>query len=154
MKVYTSIKKLNVKLESRQNKKIIFTNGVFDIIHPGHIELFQFAKKKGDILIIGINDDHSVKQLKGKKRPIFPLEERIEILETIQYVDFIIPFSEDTPLELIKKLYRIDILIKGGDYSPGKVVGRKEVKDSGGRLILFEIKSKISSTSIINKIIS
>jgi len=154
VKVYTNVEELNAKLEKHRKKKIVFTNGVFDIIHPGHIELFQFAKKHGDILIIGINDDHSVRRLKGKKRPIYSLDERIEILEAIQYINFIIPFSEDTPLELIKKLSRIDILIKGGDYSSREVVGRKEIKDSGGKLILFDFKSRISSSSLIRKIIT
>lgn len=154
MKVFTSVEKLNSKLKKQPHKKIVFTNGVFDIIHPGHIELFQFARKQGDILVVGINDDFSVRRLKGKKRPIFSLRERIEILEAIQYINFIVPFSEDTPLELIKNLYRIDILIKGGDYSPDEVVGRKEVTDAGGKLILFDIKSKISSSSLINKILS
>jgi D-beta-D-heptose 7-phosphate kinase/D-beta-D-heptose 1-phosphate adenosyltransferase len=154
VKVFTSTEKLNAQLKEQANKKIVFTNGVFDIIHPGHIELFQFARKQGDILVVGINDDLSVKRLKGMKRPIFPLEERIEILTAIQYINFVIPFSEDTPLELIKKLYRIDILVKGADYSPSEVVGGKEVTDAGGRLILFNIKSKISSSSIIKKILS
>jgi rfaE bifunctional protein nucleotidyltransferase chain/domain len=154
MKLYTNYSRLNTRLKNLTNKKIVFTNGVFDILHPGHIELFEFAKSKGDILIVGINTDQSVKRIKGENRPIFPLGERIEILEAIETIDFIIPFSEDTPLQLIQNLYRIDILIKGKDYLPSQVVGRKEIESSGGKLILFPYKSQYSTTAIIQRLSS
>ena len=152
MKIFKRLEDLNDQLKILKNKKIVFTNGVFDIIHPGHIELLEFAKESGDYLIVGINDDESVKRFKGNSRPIFPLPERMEVLEAIMYVDFIIPFSQDTPLELINSLYRIDILVKGGDYGAHEVVGRAEVEASGGKLLIFNFKSDYSSSSLINKI--
>lgn len=152
MKQFYNIDELNIELAKRTSKKIVFTNGVFDIIHPGHIELFQFAKSCGDIVIVGINTDDSIRRLKGDTRPIFPLAERMEILEAIEFVDYIIPFSEDTPLELINKLQKIDVLVKGGDYKKNEVVGRKEVESTGGKLLLFQFKSNYSTSAIIEKL--
>ncbi|NIM14214.1 MAG: adenylyltransferase/cytidyltransferase family protein [Candidatus Aminicenantes bacterium] len=143
---------LNRQLEMLEGKKIVFTNGVFDILHPGHIDLLEFAKSSGDYLIVGINDDDSVRRLKGTDRPLYPLEERMEILEAVMYVDFIIPFPEDTPLQLIKRLYRVDVLVKGSDYKPNEVVGRKEVEESGGKLLIFEFKNNSSTTALLEKI--
>jgi rfaE bifunctional protein nucleotidyltransferase chain/domain len=151
-KIYTDIARLNRQLQTTGDRKIVFTNGVFDIIHPGHIALLQFARDKGDLLIVGINDDDSVKRLKGNRRPIFALSERLEVLEAIEAVDFIIPFSEDTPLRLIEGLYRIDVLVKGGDYRVEEVVGRKEVEASGGEVCIFPIQSHLSTSAIIEKI--
>lgn len=151
-KLFRDAKDLNRELEQQPDKTIVFTNGVFDILHAGHIELLEFAGGKGDILIVGINDDASVKRLKGDKRPIFSLEERTELLEAIQYVDYIVPFSEDTPLELILSLIRVDVLVKGGDYQPHEVVGRKEVEAMGGRLCLFTFQSHMSTSDIVQKI--
>lgn len=153
MKIYNNISDLNRVLRKMIGKTIVFTNGVFDIIHPGHIDLFSFAKHCGDILIVGINDDPSVKRLKGNQRPIFSVAERMEVLEAIEYIDFIIPFAQDTPLRLIEKLHRIDVLLKGGDYHSDEVVGRKEVEASGGKLMLFKFKSHYSTSSIIEKIL-
>lgn len=152
MKIFRDYSQLNRQLKKHEHRKIVFTNGVFDILHPGHIELLEFAKSKGDLLIVGINDDQSVKRIKGNNRPIFSLKERMEVLKAIEYVDFIIPFSQDTPLELIQQLYKLDILIKGGDYQPSEVVGKNEVETAGGELIIFKFKSPISTTSTINKI--
>jgi rfaE bifunctional protein nucleotidyltransferase chain/domain len=152
MKIFKNVDKLNRQLEMLEGKKIVFTNGVFDILHPGHIDLLEFAKSSGDYLIVGINDDDSVKRLKGMNRPLYPLEDRMEILEAVMYVDFIIPFSEDTPLQLIKRLYQVDVLVKGGDYKPDEVVGRKEVEESGGKLLLFDFKSNWSTTALLEKI--
>ena len=152
MKIFKDHSQLNRQLKKHEHKKIVFTNGVFDILHPGHIELLKFSKSKGDLLIVGINDDQSVKRIKGNNRPIFSLKERMEVLKAIEYVDFIIPFSQDTPLELIQKLFKIDILIKGGDYLPSEVVGKNEVETAGGQLIIFKFESPISTTSTINKI--
>lgn len=151
-KIFTQISDMNGELKKYTEKTIVFTNGVFDILHAGHIELLEFASGKGDILIVGINDDASVKRLKGEKRPIFSLPERMELLEAIQYVNFIIPFSEDTPLQLIQSLPRIDVLVKGGDYLPQDVVGRQEVEKSGGELCLFTFKSRMSTSDIIARI--
>jgi len=153
MKIFHDINDLNRRLSSLKEKKIVFTNGVFDIIHPGHIDLLEFAKKNGDYLIVGINDDDSVRRLnKGEERPIFPLAERMEVLEAIEFVDFIIPFSQDTPLDLINGLCRVDVLVKGGDYKPAEVVGRAEVESSGGKLLLVQFKSGYSTSSLIGRI--
>lgn len=153
MKICYDIDELNRQLKDRGDKTLVFTNGVFDILHPGHIELLEFAKSQGDLLILGINDDSSVERLnKGQNRPILPLAERMELLAAIQYVDFIIPFSQDTPLELIKSILKIHILVKGGDYRPQDVVGREEVEAGGGKLKLFQFKSHYSTTTLIEKI--
>jgi D-beta-D-heptose 7-phosphate kinase/D-beta-D-heptose 1-phosphate adenosyltransferase len=152
MKIFYDVNELNKKLKKLIGKKIVFTNGVFDLIHAGHIELLEFAKNKGDYLILGINNDASVKRLKGKTRPIYPLEERMEIMEAIMYVDFIIPFAEDTPLQLIKSLHRVDVLVKGGDYKPHEVVGREEVEASGGRLLIFNFRTSSSTSALVEKV--
>jgi len=152
MKRFHSIKRLNSELMRLENSIIVFTNGVFDLIHPGHIELLQYAKGLGDILIVGVNDDESVIRLKGDNRPIIPIAERMEILEAIEFVDYIIPFPEDTPLELIKKIGRIDIMVKGGDYKPHEVVGKDYVEQNGGKVSIFEFKSNYSTSAIIKKI--
>jgi len=152
MKICLDLKALNDRLEEKRGAKIAFTNGVFDILHPGHVQLFKFAKNRADILVVGINEDDSVRRLKGSSRPIFPLEERMEVLAAIEDIDFIIPFAEDTPLRLIQGLHRVDILIKGGDYPPTEVVGRREVEAAGGELLIFATVPEFSTTSIINKI--
>lgn len=152
MKIYNNVYELNRELKKLKSKKIVFTNGVFDLIHAGHIELLEFAKTSGDYLIIGINNDKSVKRLKGENRPIYPLVERMEVLEAIMYVDFIIPFSEDTPLELIKSLHRVDVLAKGGDYKPHEVVGREEIESAGGKLLLFKFHTPSSTSTLVEKI--
>ena len=152
MKIFPNLNTLNRYLMSKPSEKVVFTNGVFDIIHPGHIQLLKFAKNQGDILIVGINDDASVTRLKGPTRPVFPLRERMEVLEAVQFVDCIVPFDEDTPLQLIQNLFRINILVKGGDYSPEQVVGRREVETSGGKVKIFKLLQDFSTTEIIEKI--
>lgn len=153
MKIRESGVALRRELSLRQGEKIVFTNGVFDLLHPGHIQLLQFARAQGDILIVGVNDDASVRRLKGEKRPLFPLAERTEILAALACVDFIVPFNEDTPLQLIQALGNIDVLVKGGDYAPGEVVGRKEVEGRGGKLCLFRLAGDYSSSALIEKIV-
>jgi rfaE bifunctional protein nucleotidyltransferase chain/domain len=153
MKIHDSATTLNLELEKRIQDKVVFTNGVFDLLHPGHIQLLQFASSQGDILVVGINDDASVRRLKGKKRPIFPLAERMEVLAALECVDYIVPFREDTPRELIRALRRIDVLAKGGDYSPEQVVGRSEVENNGGKLCLFKLADNYSSSALIEKIV-
>jgi rfaE bifunctional protein nucleotidyltransferase chain/domain len=153
MKIHDRAAALNRELQKRAGDKVVFTNGVFDLLHPGHVELLQYARGQGDLLVVGINDDASVVRLKGKKRPIFPLAERMEVLAALECVDYVIPFSEDTPLQVIRELGRIDVLVKGGDYSPGEVVGRSEVESNGGRLCLFRLKENYSSSALIDKIV-
>lgn len=135
-----------------KSHKIVFTNGVFDLIHPGHVELLEFARALGDRLVVGVNDDDSVRRLKGPARPIFPLAERMEVLDAFACVDFVVPFGEDTPLELIRSLLRVDVLVKGGDYRPDQVVGRGEVEGAGGRLVIYPLKSGYSTSAIIDRI--
>ena len=153
MKIHETGASLRIGLARRPGEKTVFTNGVFDLLHPGHIQLLQFARSQGDLLVVGVNDDASVQRLKGEKRPIFPLGERMEILAALECVDYVVPFSEDTPLQLIQALGKIDVLVKGGDYAPGEVVGRKEVEEWGGKLCLFRLAGDYSSSALIDKII-
>jgi len=134
-----------------QGKKIAFTNGCFDILHVGHVRYLRDAGKTADILVLALNSDSSVRAIKGKKRPIVPEEERAEVLASLEFIDYITIFSEQTPLDLINYL-KPDILIKGGDWPEEKVVGRDEVKKWGGRVIIIpEIAGK-STTNIVEKI--
>ncbi len=153
MKIHENGAALRRTLTGRHHEKIVFTNGVFDLLHPGHIQLLQFARSQGDLLVVGVNDDASVRRLKGDKRPIFPLAERLEVLAALACVDYVVPFGEDTPLELIRALGPIDVLVKGGDYAPNEVVGRAEVEAAGGRLCLFKLSGNYSTSAMIEKIV-
>jgi len=117
-----------------QGQKVVMTNGCFDLLHGGHIWLFQQAKSLGDILIVAVNTDESISQLKGKGRPIFPLEERLEILEAIEFIDYLLPFSELTPYRIISALLP-DVLVKGGDWPLDQIVGRQAVEGAGGQVV-------------------
>lgn len=132
-------------------KKIVFTNGCFDILHIGHIRYLQEAAKLGDMLIVGLNSDASVKRLKGEERPINNERDRAELLSALSFVDYVVIFEQDTPLELIK-MVQPDVLVKGGDYSNEYVVGTNEVEDRGGKLVLIPFVDGKSTTNIINKI--
>jgi len=134
-----------------QRKTVILTNGCFDLLHGGHIHLFRQAKKLGDVLIVAVNDDVSIQRLKGPSRPVFPLEERLEVLAAIEYIDYLLSFSQDTPRELITVLLP-DVLVKGGDWAPDEVVGREEVEGAGGRVVVIPYLHGYSSTDIIKKI--
>lgn len=131
----------------KNGKKIVFTNGCFDILHIGHIRLLEKAKSLGDILIVGLNSDASVKKIKGKNRPIIKEFERAEILAAISFVDFIVKFSQHTPLELIKKI-RPDILVKGADWENGKIVGSEFAK----KVRRIPLVKGHSTTKIIEKL--
>lgn len=131
----------------KQNKKIVFTNGCFDILHHGHVSYLDTAKSYGDILILGLNSDASVKRLKGNNRPINIQEDRAFVLAALESVDYVVIFEEDTPFELIS-LIQPDVLVKGADYKGKKVIGENIVKET--RLINF-VDGK-STTSIIEKI--
>jgi D-beta-D-heptose 7-phosphate kinase / D-beta-D-heptose 1-phosphate adenosyltransferase len=138
--------------ELRRNKqKIVFTNGCFDILHSGHIKYLEKARSLGDILIIGINSDASVKKLKGANRPINTLEDRIEVLSALNFVDYIVEFEEDTPYNLIAKL-QPDILIKGGDYKANNVVGKEIVEKYGGKVIILPYIEGKSTSNLIEKL--
>jgi len=135
----------------REGKTSVFTNGCFDVLHSGHIHLFRLAKECGDILIVAVNDDLSVQDLKGSSRPVFPLEERLEVLEAIQAIDYLISFSQPTPRELIQILLP-DVLVKGGDWKPDEVVGREEVEGAGGKVVIIPYLPGRSSSEILKKI--
>ncbi|MCH1947751.1 D-glycero-beta-D-manno-heptose 1-phosphate adenylyltransferase [Enterocloster sp. OA13] len=137
--------------KTHNDKKIVFTNGCFDILHIGHVRYLQEAAKLGEILVIGLNSDASVKRLKGNNRPVNEEAERAELLAALGFVDYIVIFEEDTPLELIKKI-QPDVLVKGGDYSNEYVVGTDEVKARNGKLVLIPFVEGKSTTGIIEKI--
>lgn len=145
-----------IKLISKElrekGKKIVFTNGCFDILHSGHVTYLRQAKNLGDILIVGLNSDDSIKRLKGQNRPINKEIDRALLLESIEYVDYLVIFNEDTPYELIK-LIKPDILVKGGDYFPEDVVGKEFVESYGGQVKILPYVEGKSSTKIIEKII-
>jgi len=138
---------------SKQGKKIAFTNGCFDILHVGHVRYLIEAKKTADILVLALNSDASVQAIKGEKRPLVPQEERAEVLASLECIDYITIFSEETPLELIVYL-KPDILIKGGDWPIDKVVGRNEVRAWGGKVELIPEVIGKSTTNIVEKILS
>ncbi len=135
----------------KEGKVIVFTNGCFDILHRGHIEYLEYAKSQGDVLVVGINDDDSVRRLKGKNRPVNKLQDRMYVLAALYMVDFIIPFSQDTPYELIKEV-KPHILVKGGDYEPHDVVGKDIVESYGGKIIIAPYKEGYSTSHLLNKI--
>ena len=132
-------------------KKIVFTNGCFDILHVGHTRYLKEARKLGDVLVVALNSDASVRAIKGEKRPLVPEAERAEVLASLGAVDYVTIFHEETPLKVIT-LFQPDIIVKGGDWAEGKVVGRDAVRAWGGRVeIVPEIKGA-STTNIVEKI--
>jgi len=134
----------------KRGKVIVFTNGCFDLLHPGHLEILERSRNMGDFLFVGINTDESVVRLKGLLRPVQTLESRTAILSSLRSVDCVIPFSEDTPLELIKKILP-DVLVKGGDYTSEKVVGGEVVIKNGGKVKIVPLIHGFSTTSIIKR---
>lgn len=134
-----------------KNQKIVFTNGCFDLLHPGHIEYLAKARDLGDILIVGLNTDASVKRLKGEGRPTQNQEARAMVLAGLGNVDGVVLFDEDTPLELIKQV-QPDVLVKGGDYEVKDIVGYDVVKAKGGEVITIPFVDGFSTTSILEKI--
>lgn len=135
-----------------QGDRIVFTNGCFDLLHVGHVKYLQAARKLGDLLVLGLNSDASIRRLKGPNRPLIGQEERAHILAALNCIDYVVVFDEDTPLQLISSL-RPDILVKGGDYTPDGVVGREVVESYGGRVELIRFVDGKSTTNIINKIL-
>ena len=129
-------------------RSIVFTNGVFDILHPGHIFSLSQAAKEADFLIVGLNSDESVKRLKGQQRPINHQDSRALILASLLMVDVVVIFEEDTPLQLINTI-KPDVLVKGGDYAIEQIVGAKEVIEQGGRVVINPLVDGYSTTGII-----
>ena len=136
----------------KQGIKVVFTNGCFDLLHVGHVRYLEEARTLGDLLIVGINSDRSVRGLKGPTRPVLPVDERAEILSGLGCVDFITVFDEATPLELIS-LLRPHVLVKGGDWTAEEVVGREVVEGVGGRVVLLPFSPGSSTSSIIESIL-
>lgn len=133
------------------SQKTVFTNGVFDLVHPGHLTYLAQAAGLGQRLIVGVNSDASVKRLKGSCRPVMPLEARMQLLAGLFYVDGVIAFDDDTPLELIKTL-RPDVLVKGGDYNVDDIVGAEEVRSWGGQVQVLPFVEGQSTTRLIERI--
>jgi D-beta-D-heptose 7-phosphate kinase/D-beta-D-heptose 1-phosphate adenosyltransferase len=137
---------------AQRDERVVFTNGCFDLLHLGHIHYLQQARALGERLVVGLNDDASVRRLKGAKRPLIPQDERARMLAALAYVDYVTVFSEPTPLELIT-LLRPDVLVKGGDYTPETVVGRNEVEAYGGKVCIVPYVDGASTTAIIERIV-
>jgi rfaE bifunctional protein nucleotidyltransferase chain/domain len=135
----------------RNGRRVVFTNGCFDILHPGHIRSLEQARDLGDVLIIGLNSDASVRQLKGPTRPVLPEQERAEILAALESVDAVIIYDDPTPREVIARLLP-DVLVKGGDWASDKIVGREEVEAAGGRVVSAPVVPGYSTTEILRKI--
>lgn len=134
-----------------EGKKTVFTNGVFDLLHRGHAEYLEKASSLGDILVVGVNSDESVKRLKGDNRPVNTQEDRTYLLASLSFVDYVNIFDEDTPLDLIK-IIQPDILVKGGDYHLDQIVGRETVESSGGNVLTIPLIKGRSTTDLINRI--
>ncbi len=130
---------------------VVFTNGVFDLLHPGHIDVLTGARREGEALIVGLNSDASVRRLKGPTRPVRSTAERAFVLAGLEAVDAVVVFDEDTPQELVRALAP-DVIVKGGDYAPDTIVGADDVTARGGRVVVIPLTAGQSTTSIIEKL--
>src|SRR5271168_1527134 len=134
-----------------ERQRVVFTNGCFDLLHPGHIRTLEAARNLGDALVVGLNSDRGVRQLKGPGRPVLPERERGEILAALECVDAVVIFDEPTPREIIAALLP-DVLVKGGDWAGDQIVGREEVEAAGGRVVSIPVTPGYSTTAILAKI--
>lgn len=146
-----AIKSIVARLRARR-KKVVFTNGCFDILHVGHIHYLRKARSLGDILVVGLNTDRSVKEIKGEKRPIVPQKDRAEVLAALEFVDYVVLFDEPDPFSLIQKV-KPTILVKGADWPKDKIIGRDVVEKTGGRVVRIPLVPGASSTGVIETII-
>ncbi len=135
----------------RKGGTVVFTNGCFDLLHAGHVRLFRKAREQGDVLIVALNTDASIRKLKGPGRPVFPLRERLEILAAFADVDYVTWFAEPTPRKIVAELLP-DVLVKGGDWGPDRVIGRAEVEAAGGKVVIVPYLEGRSSSSLIDRI--
>lgn len=142
-----------VKTLRKKGKRIVFTNGCFDIIHAGHVRYLKKARSLGDVLIVGLNSDSSVRKIKGEKRPIVPQKERAEVMGALSFVDYVVIFNETTPLELIKAI-KPDILAKGADWAAKDIVGADIVTGNKGKIARVRLAKGRSTTNIIKKILT
>ncbi len=154
MEKLLSLKKLKTRLSrlQRAGEKIVFTNGCFDIIHAGHVRYLKKAKACGDILVVGLNSDSSVRKIKGQGRPIVPERERAEVLSALSSVDHVVLFSEPTPIKLIAA-FRPDVLVKGADWAEKEIAGADMVRKNGGRVARIRLAKGRSTTNIIKRIL-
>jgi rfaE bifunctional protein nucleotidyltransferase chain/domain len=134
-----------------KDRTVVFTNGVFDLIHPGHVDVLLAARRLGDVLVVGLNSDASVRRLKGEARPVRNENERAVVLAALAMVDAVVVFDQDTPLELIRSL-EPDVLVKGGDYTEATVVGAPDVRARGGKVVIVPLTPGQSTTAIVEKL--
>lgn len=139
------------RLKSRGDQRVVFTNGCFDLVHRGHVDYLSRARDLGDLLILGLNSDSSVRRLKGPSRPIVDEKSRALLLAAFQFIDYVVLFEEDTPYALIKAA-QPDILVKGGDYKPEEIVGYDIVKQRGGQVVTIDFVPGFSTTNIVEKL--
>ena len=153
-KIYSK-EKLAERLDRHRNRgeSIVFTNGCFDILHVGHTRYLREAKKMGDVLVVALNSDSSVRAIKGEQRPLVPENERADVVASLESVDYVTVFDQSTPLELIEYL-KPDILVKGGDWAEKDVIGRESVRRRGGKVVIIPEIEGVSTTNIIEKVIS
>jgi len=137
--------------QRRAGRRIVFTNGVFDLLHPGHVRYLQAARREGDLLIVAVNSDRSVRANKGPERPITPERERAEILAALACVDATVIFDEETPADIIRRI-QPDVLVKGADWAADAIVGRDTVEARGGKVVRIPVETGWSTSSIIEKI--
>jgi D-glycero-beta-D-manno-heptose 1-phosphate adenylyltransferase len=130
---------------------VVFTNGCYDLLHPGHVRLLERGRELGDVLVVGLNSDRSVRALKGIARPLLPEDERAELLAALGAVDYVVVFDQETPRELIAALLP-DVLVKGADWGAGEIVGREEVEAAGGRVVSIALEPGYSTTKILEQI--
>jgi D-beta-D-heptose 7-phosphate kinase/D-beta-D-heptose 1-phosphate adenosyltransferase len=130
--------------------RVVFTNGVFDLLHPGHIDLLRAARAAGDALVVGLNSDNSVRRLKGESRPVRAQSDRAYVVAALETVDAVTVFDQDTPLELVERLHP-DVIAKGGDYTEPTIVGAAEVRAHGGEVLVIPLTQGQSTTSIIER---
>lgn len=142
---------LHVAERKRNGQRVVFTNGCFDLLHPGHIRLLEEARALGDALVVAINSDASVRRIKGNRRPVIPEHERAEVLAALEAVDYVVVFDEPTPQGLIARVLP-DVLVKGSDWGSDEVVGRAEVEAAGGRVVSIPFEPGYSTTNLIERI--
>lgn len=150
-KIYDRARLLETLPSARAGRTVVFTNGCFDLLHAGHVDLLSRARALGDLLVVGLNSDVSVRQLKGPTRPVTPLDQRAYVLAGLTCVDYVTPFDEDTPLALIAALLP-DVLVKGGDWPVERIVGNELVTAHGGRVLSLPLVPGLSTSAVIARI--
>lgn len=135
----------------RTGRRIVFTNGCYDLLHPGHIRLLEKARELGDILVLALNSDRSVRENKGPGRPIISEDERAEVAAALEAVDYVVLFDEPTPREIVSRVLP-DVLVKGGDWGPNEIIGREETEAAGGRVVSIPFEPGYSTSSIVERI--